>query len=76
MSISAPVAWFRSFTLGLYFFALPTLADPLTFESEEVKQRFDQLTEELRCLVCQNQSLADSDATSRSHASASSSPPV
>lgn len=32
------------------------------FESTELESRFDHLTEELRCLVCQNQSLADSDA--------------
>lgn len=36
--------------------------EPLVFDSEEQEERFDDLTEELRCLVCQNQSLADSDA--------------
>lgn len=36
--------------------------EPLTFDSPEQEERFDSLTEELRCLVCQNQSLADSDA--------------
>jgi cytochrome c-type biogenesis protein CcmH len=36
--------------------------EPLVFESEEQQQRFNDLTEELRCLVCQNQNLADSDA--------------
>ncbi len=36
--------------------------EPLTFESPEQEERFDDLTQELRCLVCQNQSLADSDA--------------
>lgn len=35
---------------------------PLSFDSEEQEQRFKDLTEELRCAVCQNQSLADSDA--------------
>ena len=34
----------------------------LVFESEEQQERFKHLTEELRCLVCQNQNLADSDA--------------
>jgi cytochrome c-type biogenesis protein CcmH len=36
--------------------------EPLQFENERQKQRFEELTAELRCLVCQNQSLADSDA--------------
>jgi len=35
---------------------------PLVFENPEQEQRFQQLTAELRCVVCQNQSLADSDA--------------
>ena len=35
---------------------------PLAFESEAERQRFNTLLEELRCLVCQNQSLADSNA--------------
>ncbi len=37
-------------------------AEPLAFDSPEQQARFDRLAEELRCLVCQNQSLADSDA--------------
>ena len=36
--------------------------EPLVFKSQEQQDRFDQLTKELRCLVCQNQNLADSDA--------------
>ena len=36
--------------------------EPLVFESQQQQDRFDQLTKELRCLVCQNQNLADSDA--------------
>lgn len=35
---------------------------PMDFDSPEQRERFKALTEELRCLVCQNQSLADSDA--------------
>lgn len=35
---------------------------PLVFDNPEQEQRFQDLTEELRCLVCQNQNLADSDA--------------
>jgi cytochrome c-type biogenesis protein CcmH len=36
--------------------------EPLKFESTEQAERFNALTAELRCLVCQNQTLADSDA--------------
>lgn len=36
--------------------------EPLVFDNPEQQARFNQLTEELRCLVCQNQNLADSDA--------------
>jgi len=36
--------------------------EPLVFQSVEQEERFKQLTLELRCLVCQNQNLADSDA--------------
>jgi cytochrome c-type biogenesis protein CcmH len=32
------------------------------FDNAEKQQRYERLIEELRCLVCQNQSLADSDA--------------
>jgi cytochrome c-type biogenesis protein CcmH len=37
-------------------------ADPLVFSSESQEARYQELTQELRCLVCQNQNLADSDA--------------
>ena len=36
--------------------------DPLIFTDVEQEARYQQLTVELRCLVCQNQNLADSDA--------------
>jgi cytochrome c-type biogenesis protein CcmH len=36
--------------------------EPLVFANQEQQDRFKRLTEELRCLVCQNQNLADSDA--------------
>jgi cytochrome c-type biogenesis protein CcmH len=36
--------------------------EPMVFESQLQEDRFKQLTQELRCLVCQNQNLADSDA--------------
>jgi cytochrome c-type biogenesis protein CcmH len=36
--------------------------EPLPFANELEERRFRHLAEELRCTVCQNQSLADSDA--------------
>ena len=36
--------------------------EPLIFTDPEQEARYQQLTVELRCLVCQNQNLADSDA--------------
>jgi cytochrome c-type biogenesis protein CcmH len=36
--------------------------EPMVFASQQQEDRFNQLTQELRCLVCQNQNLADSDA--------------
>ena len=36
--------------------------EPLIFNSPEDEARYKELTLELRCLVCQNQNLADSDA--------------
>lgn len=32
------------------------------FDNSQQEQQYQQLTKELRCLVCQNQNLADSDA--------------
>ncbi len=54
------------FTLFLLFTCWSTSSfatlDDYHFDSEEQKSDFRELTEELRCLVCQNQSLAGSDA--------------
>ena len=36
--------------------------EPMVFETQQQEDRFKVLTQELRCLVCQNQNLADSDA--------------
>ena len=47
----------------LGFVAAPVFAvELIDFDSPEQEQRFRELATELRCLVCQNQSLADSDA--------------
>lgn len=47
-------------TLMLAFQA--TAKEPLIFMNPEQEARYNELTLELRCLVCQNQNLADSDA--------------
>jgi cytochrome c-type biogenesis protein CcmH len=36
--------------------------EPLVFDNPEQEARYIKLTTELRCMVCQNQNLADSDA--------------
>ncbi len=58
-----------SILIVLYFFfsfslqaAVAGGADVYSFHSPQENERFLGLTKELRCLVCQNQSLADSDA--------------
>ena len=45
-------------TLGLSSPAFAVGVDPLP--NSELQQRFDALTHELRCMQCQNQSIADS----------------
>ena len=56
----------RKILVFLLFFSASTLAqdntDFYTFTSPVYQQRFHDLTHGLRCLVCQNQTLADSDA--------------
>jgi cytochrome c-type biogenesis protein CcmH len=50
---------------GLLALAAGTTAhaiDPIPFKDRAEEVRFQQLTRQLRCLVCQNQDLADSDA--------------
>lgn len=56
------MAWLLVLTLA-YSFAVAA-ADPAVFEFRDpvLEERFQKLTGELRCLVCQNQSLADSHA--------------
>jgi cytochrome c-type biogenesis protein CcmH len=54
----------RLLALLLLLMMLPVAAiDPLPFADRAEEVRFQDLVRELRCLVCQNQNLADSDAT-------------
>ncbi len=48
---------------GLLLSSQVLAIDPQDFESPAQEARYWALIEELRCLVCQNQNLADSDAT-------------
>jgi cytochrome c-type biogenesis protein CcmH len=49
--------------LAVAFFAQSVLAiDPLPFKDAAEEARFRALAAELRCVLCQNQSLADSNA--------------
>ncbi len=54
----------RRFVATLMFLLSTTALaqEPLVFDSQEQQDRFQALTTQLRCLVCQNQNLADSDA--------------
>ena len=49
-------------TVTLMVAGLALAAEPLVFTDADQEARFKHLTTELRCLVCQNQNLADSDA--------------
>lgn len=46
----------------LLFAPFAQAIDPLPFANDAEEQRFQHLASELRCLVCQNQNIADSDA--------------
>ena len=49
--------------LGLVIaFSAPAKVEVLEFESPAHEERYNKLIAELRCLVCQNQNLADSNA--------------
>lgn len=49
--------------LSLALAPVARAVDPLPFSSPAQEARFRQLASQLRCLVCQNETLADSDAT-------------
>ena len=54
----------RILTVLIFIYMIPVAAQdiPLEFEDPVQRQRYQVLIEELRCLVCQNQNLADSHA--------------
>ncbi len=53
----------RILILILIVFAMPLKAiDTYTFENPENEERFKALSSELRCLVCQNQTISGSNA--------------
>lgn len=55
----------RKFLIILFLFAVPCFAaeDFYSFAKPEDQQRFESLTVGLRCLVCQNQNIAESNAS-------------
>lgn len=61
--MNVPTWCLRSFVVALLLFAGAAAAvDPMPFRDAAEEARFRQLTAELRCVMCQNQSLADSSA--------------
>jgi cytochrome c-type biogenesis protein CcmH len=55
----------KIFSLFILCLLLPMAAyaiDPIAFKNDSEEARFQALAKELRCLVCQNESLADSTA--------------
>jgi cytochrome c-type biogenesis protein CcmH len=56
-----PQGWLALIVL-LPGLVLASAIEPMPFANELEERRFRHLAEELRCTVCQNQSLADSDA--------------
>ena len=54
----------RAWLLAAILFASQALAiDPERLEDPALQHRYEQLVHQLRCLVCQNETIADSNAT-------------
>jgi len=55
---------FATIALSLFVFINPAQAkiESLQFDSPQMEADYNDLVDELRCLVCQNQNLADSNA--------------
>lgn len=57
------IKWIKLTAILVALSVMPVSAsEPLVFDSPEQEARYQKLTVELRCMVCQNQNLADSDA--------------
>jgi cytochrome c-type biogenesis protein CcmH len=58
--------WFKLFSTFLFVLCSVSYAfsasEVLTFDSEELRERYTELTFQLRCPKCQNQNVADSNA--------------
>jgi cytochrome c-type biogenesis protein CcmH len=52
----------RALLFAALLLAVPARAADARFEDPEEQARYEQLINELRCLVCQNQTIADSNA--------------
>ena len=61
-SLSAVFGLFLLFGATLIAPPVQALLEPLKFESSSQESRYKTLIAELRCLVCQNQNLADSNS--------------
>ena len=61
-SISTVVGVFLLFSAAFTVPPVQALLEPLKFDSSSQEFRYKTLIAELRCLVCQNQNLADSNA--------------
>ncbi|MDI3322853.1 cytochrome c-type biogenesis protein CcmH [Pontibacterium granulatum] len=55
------IRWFTTLLLMVSVHATAAI-DTYEFKDDETRQRFQHLTEELRCPKCQNQNLADSNS--------------
>ena len=63
MKLSQYIFLVLTLTLSFSVYAQNSpVQEPMVFDTPQQEARFNQLTQELRCLVCQNQNLADSDA--------------
>jgi len=51
-----------SMVLGMYLSNIQAAIDPVEFSNPREEARYKNLIDQLRCLVCQNQTLADSNA--------------
>ncbi len=60
------VLFFRlALAIGFAVSPLAHAIDPLPFKDRAEEVRFQALTKQLRCLVCQNENLADSERAAR-----------